>query len=267
MPTVTLRPHPIASAGVTVALGLVLTFAVAPTAVVGQQRAPEAQALVDRWVEVIGGMDNYWRVTTARFTVTTEWYDPDSGRLRRTRPRYATIHRDERGLYSRVERWEGDDFIQQGWHPDGQWAVMNGEALAEGDRDWDEADYVGGDLNYWIFLPWKLNDPGVNLAYEEDDGRGLQRVTVTFGEDVGASRDTWRYSFEDDRTWPVEVSYQTERGRRPNVMHWVDVQTVDGFFYVGSRRYFNQDGRLRMIVRVHDVEINPELDLDVFRRP
>lgn len=232
------------------------------------QRVDEAQALVDRWVEAIGGMDNYHRIASIRYTVTTEIYDPASGRLRRTRPRYATIHRDASGgLYSRVERWEGDDFIQQGWHPGGKWAVMNGEELSPGDMDFDQADYVGGDLNYWIFLPFKLNDPGVNLAYDADDGRGFKKVTVTFGEGVGTARDTWRYYFEDGPSWPAEVSYQTERGTRPNPMRWTDIRSADGYFYVGSREYLNPEGRIRMIVRVHDVSINPELDLAIFRRP
>ena len=231
------------------------------------QRAPEAQARIDRWVEAMGGMDRYHEVPSMTFTVTTELYDPESGRLRRTRPRYVIIHRDQTGLYSRVERWEGDDFIQQGWHPEGQWATLNGEHLAEGAKDWDEADYVGGDLNYWIFLPFKLNDGGVNLAWEPDDGRGLGKMTVTFGEDVGESQDTWRYYFEDGRTWPAEVSYQTERGRNPNVMRWTDIRSVGDFYYVGSRIYFNQEGKVRMIIRISDVVVNPTLDLDVFRRP
>jgi hypothetical protein len=231
------------------------------------QRAPEAQELIDRWVEAIGGMDNYHRVQSVSYTVTTEMYDPESGRLRRTRPRYATIARDASGLYSRVERWEGDDFIQQGWHPGGQWAFLNGEPLAEGDKDWDEADYVGGDLNYWIFLPYKLNDDGVHLEYSSDDGRGRRLVTVTFGEGIGSSRDTWRYHFEGDRTWPAEVSYQTERGTRPSPMRWTDIGVADGFFYVGSRVYLDPEGRVRMIVRISDVSINPELDPEVFLRP
>ena len=231
------------------------------------QRAPEAQALIDRWVEALGGMENYHRVESASFTITTELFDPDSGRLRSTRPRYVQIFRDSNGLYARVERWEGDDFIQQGWHPAGQWATLNGEPLSEGDKDWDEADYVGGDLNYWIFLPFKLNDGGVNLEYDADDGRGFRKVTVTFGEGIGESRDTWRYYFQNGGTWPAEVSYQTERGANPNVMRWTDIQSSDGFFYVGRRVYFNAEGRVRMIVRMSDVEINPELDRAVFRRP
>jgi hypothetical protein len=245
---------------------LVLAASAAPGDAVAQ-RAPEAQALIDRWVEAVGGMESYHAVSSIRFTVTTELYDPESGRLRRTRPRYATIHRDQSGLYARVERWEGNDFIQQGWHPGGQWAVMNGEELGPGDMDYDEADYVGGDLNYWIYLPFKLNDPGVNLVYDADDGRGLQKVTVTFGSGVGTSRDTWRYYFEDGRTWAVEVSYQTERGQRPYPMVWTDIRSVDGFVYVGAREYLDPEGRIRMIVRVHDVEIDPDLDLAIFRRP
>ena len=231
------------------------------------QRASEAQALVDHWIEALGGMDNYHRVESASFTLTTELYDPETGRLRRTRPRYVTIARDASGLFARVERWEGDDFIQQGWHPQGQWASLNGEPLAEGDKDWDEADYVGGDLNYWIFLPFKLNDGGVNLEYDSDDGRGRRLVTVTFGEDIGTSQDTWRYHFEEGRTWPAEVSYQTERGTRPNPMRWTDIKVADGFFYVGSRVYLNPEGRVRMIIRTTDVSINPDLDRQIFRRP
>lgn len=231
------------------------------------QRVEDAQKLVDHWVESIGGMENYYRIVSARFTVTTEIYDPPSGRLRRTRPRYVTIHRDASGLYSRVERWEGDNFIQQGWHPGGKWAVMNGEELSPGDMDFDQADYVGGDLNYWIFLPFKLNDPGVNLAYDADDGRGFEKVTATFGEGIGTSEDTWRYYFEDGRTWPVEVSYQTERGTRPNPMRWTDIREADGYFYVGRREYLDPERRLRMIVRTHDVSFNPALDLAIFRRP
>ena len=248
------------------AAALVVGF-LPPATPLQAQRAPAAEALIDHWIEALGGMDNYYRVESASYTVTTEMYDPESGRLRRTRPRYVTIARDASGLFARVERWEGDDFIQQGWHPAGQWASMNGVPLAEGDKDWDEADYVGGDLNYWIFLPFKLKDGGVNLEYEGDDGRGRRLVTVTFGEGIGSSRDTWRYHFEDDRTWPAEVSYQTERGTRPSPMRWTDIRVADGFFYVGSREYLDPEGRIRMIIRVSDVSINPDLDPQIFRRP
>ena len=61
---------------------------------------------------------------TARYTLTTEMYDRESGRLRRTRPRYVTIARTDVGELSRIERWEGDDFIQQAWNGSAAWAVL-----------------------------------------------------------------------------------------------------------------------------------------------
>ena len=54
-----------------------------------------AQALVDGWIEALGGMETYWKLRSASYTLTTEMWDPDSGRLRRTRPRYVTIARLE----------------------------------------------------------------------------------------------------------------------------------------------------------------------------
>ena len=73
-----------------------------------------ADSLVGNWIAAVGGFDKYSSLESARFTITTEIYDTDSGRLRRTRPRYVTIARTDAGEISRVERWEGDDFIKQG---------------------------------------------------------------------------------------------------------------------------------------------------------
>jgi hypothetical protein len=55
--------------------------------------------------------------------------------MRRTRPRYVTIARTDAGEISIIERWEGDDFIQQGWDGVEQWATLNGEPLGVGDKD------------------------------------------------------------------------------------------------------------------------------------
>ena len=148
---------------------------------------------------------------SARYTLTTEIYDPESGRLRRTRPRYVTLLRTDRGDLTRIERWEGNDFIQQGWNGVEPWALYNGEPLAEGDKDFDEVLYVSGDVNYWIGLPYKLRDPGVNLHDRGVDEEGRRVVGVSFGEGVGLhDGDTWQYWFEEGRTWPVQVAYKEE---------------------------------------------------------
>ena len=239
----------------------------ASTAETSASAPADAAGLIDRWIESVGGMEPHWNLRTATFTLTTEMWDAESGRLRRTRPRYVWIARTEEGLHSRVERWEGDDFIAHGWNPQGQWAAMNGEDLSEGDKDWDEADYVGGDVQYWIGLPWKLKDPGVNLEDAGTDEDGRRVVRVTFGEGVGDHQDTWHYYFRDAEPWPVQVDYQEAGRTNTNHTRWEDIQQTDGYFHVGRRVHFNEEGQVTKVIRTSDLRVNPDLDLALFRGP
>jgi hypothetical protein len=50
-----------------------------------------AEALVSRWIDALGGMQTFYDFRTARFTLTTELYDVETGRLQRTRPRYVAL--------------------------------------------------------------------------------------------------------------------------------------------------------------------------------
>ena len=54
-------------------------------------RSATPEELVSTWIDALGGLESYWPLKTARYVITTEIYDPDSNRLRRTRPRYVTI--------------------------------------------------------------------------------------------------------------------------------------------------------------------------------
>lgn len=226
-----------------------------------------AQAYVARWIEALGGMQAFWNAERAQYTLTTEMWDAESGRLRRTRPRYVAIARSPEGLHTRIERWEGDDFIAQGWHPEGQWATYNGEFLSEGDKDFDEADYVGGDVHYWFGLPFKLTDPGVNIHDEGLDAEGRFVVRVTFGENVGDHQDTWRYYFTDEGTWPVQVDYTEDGSTNTNSTRWEDIRQQDGFFYVGRRVHFDTEGRTTKVLAVSDVLINPDFPTTLFTAP
>lgn len=225
----------------------------------------EALAFVDAWIEALGGMEGYWNLNTARYPFTTEMYEAESGRLRRARPRYVTIAHNEAGELARIERWEGDNFIQQGFDGTTDWARMNGEPLPEGEMDKDQVRYVSGDVNYWISLPFKLRDPGVNLGYEGKDREGRHDIIVTFGEDVGS--DIWHYYFVEGQTWPVEVTYDSGGRGRPARTLWKDLHTVDGYTYVGRRVHIDREGRMWKVLRMSDVEINPDIDMAVFRRP
>ena len=233
----------------------------------GAQSHPTAVALVDGWIEALGGMETYWKLQSASYTLTTKMYDPVTGRLRRTRPRYVEIARLPTGEAARIERWEGDDFIQHGFDGQVEWAVMNGEALAAGDKDWDEARYVASDVFYWIGLPFKLKDPGVFLHHDGTDEEGRQMVRVTFGEGVGDHDDTWFYVFEEGRAMPVSIGYREEGRTNISRTYWEDVRQVDGYPFAGRRVHINADGRVWKVLETSEFVLNPELPVARFRSP
>ncbi len=237
------------------------------TSATAQPADEVAEALVDGWIEALGGMETYWKLRSATYTLTTEMWDPESGRLRRTRPRYVTIARLDAGEAARIERWEGDDFIQHGFDGVREWAVMNGETLSPGDKDYDEARYVSGDVFYWIGLPFKLKDPGVFLHYDGTDDEGRHQVRVTFGEGVGDHNDTWFYVFEEGRAMPVSIGYREEGRRNISRTYWEDVQEVDGYVFTGRRVHVNGDGKIWKVLVTSDFVLNPEVDPAVFREP
>ena len=226
-----------------------------------------AEALVDGWIDALGGMETYRRLQSASYTLTTEIWDPVSGRLRRARPRYVTIARLETGEAARIERWEGNDFIQHGFDGVAEWAVMNGEPLGPGDKDYDEARYVSGDVFYWIGLPFKLKDPGVFLHYDGTDDEGRHLVRVTFGEGVGDHNDTWYYTFEEGRAMPVSIGYREEDRENVSRTYWEDIREVDGYVFTGRRVHVNADGRIWKVLVTSDFLLNPEVDPAVFKGP
>jgi len=228
---------------------------------------PVADSLIGEWITALGGMERFWGFSTARFTLTTEMYDAETGRLRRTRPRYVTISRGERGELARIERWEGDDLIQQGWDGAEAWAMLNGAFLPDTAKDRRQVEYVSGDVNYWIVLPFKLRDPGVHLAYVGTDDANRHVVRVTFGEGVGDHQDTWTYLFDEGTAWPAEVWYQETSDQAPHRTLWQDPATVDGYTFPQRRVYVDDADRIIKVLRISDFELNPELPAGIFARP
>jgi len=251
---------------VVVATAVTVGSGVSPTAVTAQTEGDaRAEELVAKWIDALGGLETYSILQSARYTLTTEMYDAESGKLRRTRPRYVTTLRSPQGELAKITRWEGDDFIEQRWNGSTEWAQLNGEDLGPGDKDFDQVPYVSGDVNYWISLPYKLHDGGVNLHYRGKDEMGRDHVGVSFGDGVGLhDGDTWQYWFEDGRTWPVELAYQEEGRTNWNYLSFEDIRSVDGYTYVGRRVHHNEDGQLIKVLYTHDFELNPEVDQGSF---
>lgn len=228
-----------------------------------------ADSLVGRWIESLGGMETFHDFRSARYTLTTEMYDAESGRLQRTRPRYVTLAKTEDEELSRIERWhwDGSSFVVQAFDGDSAWAYVNGEPAPPDHQDAEEALYVSRDVFYWFSLPYKLRDPGVNLHYEGEDEEGRQVVRVTFGEGVGEHQDIWWYLFDEDRSWPVEVRYQTDGTGGVSRLRWEGIRSVDGYFYPVERVHLDSNDRVWKILRITDVEMNPDVPPQTFTDP
>lgn len=225
-------------------LGFLLTSALlAGAAPAWAQRDARAEALVGGWIEAAGGPALWDAVRDLRYTITTVWYDSTGTELRR-RPRHVWIEKASGGFRVRVERTEADGHYVQIWN-DGARATLNGKVLPDTARAVRELQVVAGDLTYWIGLPWKLRDPGVNLSYAEEAATPV--VHVTFGSGVGVHDGDryWYYWRNRASPLPTEVHY-IEQGHpdadRTRVL-FHDARRLGPGWYFGRRVIQNAHGR------------------------
>ncbi|HET9438975.1 MAG TPA: hypothetical protein VFO52_02345 [Longimicrobiales bacterium] len=172
------------------------------------QRHPQAETLVSAWIDAAGGASVWDGVRDLRYTITTIWYDSTGHELRR-RPRYVWIKKLAGGFRVRVERTEAEGRYLQIWN-NGARASLNGVWLPDTARAVSEVQYVAAELTYWIGLPWKLRDPGVQLSYLELDHTPV--VHVHFGSGVGLHDGDrfWYYWRDAGSPFPTEVHYVEE---------------------------------------------------------
>lgn len=248
--------------------GGVLGSSQASTSAAGASADAVADSLVGRWIEALGGMDTFHDFRTARYTLTTELYDVETGLLQRARPRYVALSRGDEEL-SRIERWvwDGSRFVVQAFDGDTARAYLDGEAAPPGQMDAEEALYVTRDVFYWFSLPYKLRDPGVGLHYDGRDEDERHVVRVTFGEGVGEHQDVWWHLFEDGRSWPVESRYQTDGTGGITRLRWEGIRSEDGYVYPEARVYLDENDRVWKILRMTDVELGVDFPAGAFREP
>lgn len=227
-----------------------------------------ADSLVDAWIEAAGGMEGWRSVESARYTVTTVWYD-SGGSIRRMRPRRIELRKAPGGEQSRIERPEAEGLYVQTFTGDTAWATLNDAPLPPEHPAAAESEYVGRDVFYWFGLPFKLRDPGVNRRARRLDAGGWE-VAVTFGDEVGAHPgDRYFYYFLDEDPFPEEVHY-IEQGRTEadrNRTYWSDYREAGPITYVGRRVWRDSLGQPTKGLRIDDVWINPELPDSLFRAP
>ncbi|NIR44571.1 MAG: hypothetical protein GWN99_09780 [Gemmatimonadetes bacterium] len=225
-----------------------------------------ADRLVDNWIEAAGGLDAWRDVESVRYTVTTVWFDSTGTPVRR-RPRF--VWGKKHPLRARIERDEPEGHYVQATDGEGDvWATLDGELLSDTTKAVREVLYVTGDVMYWIGLPYKLRDPGVNLRHIPKDSIGYEGVAVTFGEDVGLHPDDrWFYYFEEGSPFPVEVHYIEEGYTEPTRTRWSDYREAGPITYVGTRTFYDERGVTRKQLLISDVQINPELPDSLFTPP
>lgn len=230
-----------------------------------------AVALVDGWIEAMGGPAAWSEVGDIRYTVTTVWFDEEE-RERRRRPRFVWLDRASGSPRVRVERTESEGHYVQVWDGDGAWATLNGALLPDTAFAVEEIPYVSGDLGYWIGLPWKLKDEGVELSYVGEDPHGPgEAVRVTFGAGVGLHDQDryWYYFDESTAPYPTEVHY-IEQGHPDtdrNVSVWGEWRDAPGLPYVGERLYRNDEGKRTKALIFSNIVVDAGTADWLFQRP
>jgi hypothetical protein len=247
------------------------TFAVALIAALAgmacQSEPPgPADLLVDAWIEAAGGLDAWRDVQNLRYTVTTVWFDSTGTEVRR-RPRYVWGKKSPQR--ARIERDEAEGHYVQAHDGRGAvWATLDGVPLDDTTKAVREVLYISGDVIYWIGLPYKLRDPGVNLHYIPADSTGYAGFAVTFGENIGLhSGDRWYYYFAEGSPFPAEVHYIEEGRTNVSRTRWSSFGQAGPISYVGTRTFYNERGITRKELLISDVEINPGVPDSLFAPP
>ena len=143
------------------------------------------------------------------------------------------------------DKWTGD-YVLEGTNREGKpyrvvfnvndrtgAATVDGVA-AEGEQKDQLLEYAYGRFindTYWLLMPWKWLDPGVNLAYEgieTIDGNEYDKVKLSFG-DVGLTSSDVYWAYVSRRTGLMErwaYVLQDEEGNPgagdPSVFAWTE---------------------------------------------
>ena len=135
---------------------------------------PKAEELARAVMQKMGGQASWNATRYVRwdfFGGRRHWWDRFNGDIR--------IEAEQRIVLMNIHTLKG-----RVW--------QDGQELAPGE-ELDEALVAGHQWwvndSYWMFMPYKLLDPGVNLQYagqrEMEDGRPADVLEMTFGEGIG----------------------------------------------------------------------------------
>ncbi len=219
---------------------------------------PSLDQLVDRLDEALGGRDNWEKTRCIRFTF--------AGRRTHHWDKYTGRHRLE------GKTGEGDSFVVlSNLNTKEGNAYRNGEQLEGEDKDRFLQMAYSNWINdtYWLLMPYKLRDPGVNLSYdgeEEIDGQIYDKVVLSF-EGVGLTPGDRYWAYLNRETGMMDRwAYILERqdpGSPATHWIWSDWKQYGGIKLASGRK--GPDGKRSL--PLDDIAVFEELPDTVFTSP
>lgn len=241
-------------------LFLLLTLALLPGQVQAQS-TPTAGQVADRVMQALGGKEAWDATRFLRFTF--------AGRR--------THHWD---------KWTGRHRLE-GQSPEGQRYVViqnlntkQGEAWVDGKKQegeaakpWLERGY-GAWVNdtYWLLMPYKLQDPGVNLTYEgrdQIDGRPYDKLHLRFqGVGLTPGDQYWAWinpetGLMDRWAYLLQPEPGKEPAKEPTAWRWEGWRKHGNIMLAPMRRQVNGDRTLELA----DIAVLESLPDTVFTSP
>jgi hypothetical protein len=199
---------------------LVATFVLAALSAAAQPPQPTADQVADQVLRALGGKEAWDQTRFIRFSFAgrrTHHWDKWTGRHRLEGQ---TPEGKPYVVLSNINTKEGDAWI------DGQ------KVEGEQKKEWLDRAY-GAWVNdtYWLLMPYKLRDPGVNLTYEgkaEVDGVIYDKLHLTFGKvgltpgdrywayihPVSRLMDRWEYILQDQPADAKPTQWKWEGWKR-----------------------------------------------------
>jgi hypothetical protein len=217
---------------------------------------PTALAVADSVVEACGGWE---AANQARYVAFTFVVEKDGKELQRRRHQLDRHTGDCR--IQGVSR-EGIEFdiIMDAATRDGE-VMMDGEpANTESKQQMLDMAY-GAFINdaYWLFMPFKLHDPGVHLADEgvrtDDEGKDWRVLKLHFDSGVGLTPGDQYWVYVDPATYrPGRWDYHLQNMAAedpPSVASWIGWQQL-GPVWLSLEKQMTPSG---VVIRFEDVQV------------
>ncbi len=223
---------------------------------------PRAVRVADRVMEALGGRKRWDALPGLRWTFGVSVNDTVRSRRTHAWNKHTGWHR----VGYRTAAGDSFVIIHRVGTPEGRaWAngqPIEGDSLqkliARGMRLWTN------DM-YWMLMPYKMRDPGVNLAWDSErrvDGRTYDVIAMSFAG-VGQTPQDRYWVFVNRATRRIELWEMVLQGEQPPPVRytWDDWVRVGGLWFPSAHR---NEGRN---VFTRDVQTVTEFDPAVFAGP